>query len=638
LKNEAIVTESEISRFRLDADDWSHRIPKHERGKMLDLKALLQVPYVEPSTGFDISPDGRKVAYSWNKTGQWEIYEISLTGRQTPRQITVGPGGKFGPQYSPEGSRLAYLVDFDGSEAYHLFLQDFISGKIVDLTPGITYSLQTNIAWSPDGNAIAFLADVDQHFDVYVMDLSNPYAEGQGVETFFPIRKIFGIGHPGWNVKWSPDGQWLAVVFEGAGQDYLTYLVTPDGKESRPIAKDGTPIDARDPAWSSDGRRLAFDSDLSGWQSIGILEIEKGEITWLKGGQGERYSPAWSPDGNNLVYVAANGAETWLELRREGNPPLRLQQMEPGMHYMPTFTPDGDALLFVFDNPGHPDDLWEFSFRERNLRQLTQSLPPALRKANFIMPDEIIYSGMDGETVPALLFRPADAGPKSPAVIIVHGGPTWHFSFTWYPFMAHMVSRGWTVLAPNYRGSTGYGRKWQTLNRFDLGGGDADDCAAGVQYLVRENLADPKKIAVTGRSHGGYLTMSCLTRHPTFWAGGAAVVPFLNLFNNQEELREDLKHWDIENMGRPDENYELWRERSPYFFLDRVQAPVQILCGENDPRCPVSDSIQARDKLLELGLTVDFKMYEGEGHTFLKIENVIDSEMRRVEFLEKCLR
>jgi dipeptidyl aminopeptidase/acylaminoacyl peptidase len=604
---------------------------------MLDLKTLLQVPYVESFTGFDISPDGRKVAFSWNKTGEWEIYEISLTGNQTPRRISVGQGGKFGPKYSPEGSRLAYLVDFDGGEQDHLFLQDFISGKNTDLTPGIQFSIQTNIDWSPDGNAIAFLADQYKHFDAYVMDLDKPILDVPEPETLFPIRRILSIGRPGWTIKWSPDGHWVAVVFEGPGQDYLTYLVTPDGKISRPIIQDGLPIDARNPDWSPDGRRLAFDSDLSGWHNIGILELDKQEITWLKGSQWERYSPAWSPDGKNLVYVAENGAETWLELWREGSYPLRMQQMEPGLHYTPVFTPDGDSIVFIFDNPGHPCDLWEISFRTRNLRQLTKSLPPILRKANFVMPDEVIYYGMDGETVPALLYRPSEVGPSTPAVIVIHGGPTWHFSYTWYPFMSHLVSRGWTVLAPNYRGSTGYGRPWQTLNRFDLGGGDTDDCAAGVQYLVREGLADPKRIAVTGRSHGGYLTMSCLTRYPTLWAGGSAIVPFLNLIHAHEELREDLKHWDIENMGSPDVNSELWHERSPYFFLDRIQAPVQIICGENDPRCPASDSIHARDKLLELNREVDFKMYEKEGHSFLKLENVLDSEMRRVDFLERLL-
>jgi dipeptidyl aminopeptidase/acylaminoacyl peptidase len=604
---------------------------------MIDLGALLRVPCVDFESGFDISPDGRKVAFSWNKSGQWEIYEISLTGHQPPRRISVGPGGKFGPKYSPEGSRLAYLVDFDGSEQDHLFLQDFISGTNIDLTPGISFSLQPNIAWSPDGNAIAFLADQDLHFDAYIMDLSKTQGKDCDSGTLYPVRKILSINRPGWNVKWSPDGEFLAVVFEGPGQDYLTYLVKPEGSEAQPIVIEGLPIDARNPAWSPDGRRLAFVSDLSGWHNIGILEIDKYEITWLKGGQWERYSPAWSPDGKNLVYVAANGAETWLELWREGNSPLRMQQIEPGLHYSPSFTPDGDSIIFIFDNPSHPDDLWEISFRERNLRQLTQSLPLTLRRANFIMPDEVIFNGMDGETVPALLYRPAETGPNTPGVIVIHGGPTWHFSYTWYPFMMHLVSRGWTVLAPNYRGSTGYGREWQTLNRFDLGGGDADDCAAGAQYLVREGLADPKRIAITGRSHGGYLTMSCLTRHPSLWAGGSAIVPFLNLFNCHEELREDLKHWDVENMGNPDENYELWRERSPYFFLGNLQAPVQIICGENDPRCPAKDSIDARDKLLELGREVDFKMYENEGHTFLKLENVIDSEIRRVNFLAKYL-
>ncbi len=604
---------------------------------MLNLQALLQVPYVEPITGFDISPDGRNVAFSWNRTGQWEIYEISLTGHRPARKITHGPGGKFGPKYSPDGTRLAYVVDFDGSEQFHLFVQVLETHQVTDLTPGILYSLQLNIAWSPDGKSIAFLADKEQHFDAYIMELEAPLPEAERSETLFPIRMVHGIERPGWNIKWSPDGKWLAVVYEGAGQDYLTYIVTPNLRENRLVSQDGKPIDARNPAWSPDGRRLAFASAVGEWREIGILDVETMKITWLAQSTGERYSPAWSPDGRNLVYVSADGAETWLELWRAGELPLRLQQVEPGLHYGPTFSPDGDAIVFIFDNPGHPDDLWKLSFRERSLRQLTQSLPPELRSANFIMPDEVIFSGMDGETVPALLYRAEKAVLHSPAVIVIHGGPTWHFSYTWYPVMSHLVSRGWTVLAPNYRGSTGYGREWQTLNRYDLGGGDADDCAAGAHYLVREGLADPHRIVVTGRSHGGYLTMSCLTRFPDLWAGGSAIVPFLNLFNCHEELREDLKHWDIENMGDPDENYELWRERSPYFFLDQVQAPVQLICGENDPRCPARDSIDARDKLLELGRQVDFKMYEGEGHAFLKIENVIDSEMRRVEFIARCI-
>ena len=174
-------------------------------------------------------------------------------------------------------------------------------------------------------------------------------------------------------------------------------------------------------------------------------------------------------------------------------------------------------------------------------------------------------------------------------------------------------------------------------NRFKIGSIDTDDVTAGVQYLRENKLADPKRIAITGRSHGGYLTMTCLTRYPDLWRAGAAVVPFLNWFTGHENSREDLQHWDIENFGDPEENHDRWVQASPFFFLDQVKAPVQFICGENDPRCPASESIEARDKLLSYGCEVDFALYKGEGHSFLKIENVVDSELRRVNFLAKAL-
>ena len=267
---------------------------------------------------------------------------------------------------------------------------------------------------------------------------------------------------------------------------------------------------------------------------------------------------------------------------------------------------------------------------------MTYSLPPELAQLPFVMPQEITYPGMDGIPVPALLFNPEVPEPGA-AVLLAHGGPDWHFEMTWYPIMAAMASRGWVVLVPNFRGSTGYGRAWQTASRFDYGGVDAEDVAAGSYYLVREKLAHPSRIAVTGRSHGGYLTACCLTRFPDLWAAGSAVVPFLNWFTNHDEIRQDLQKWDLENFGDPVEDYEKWRERSPSFFLDRVKAPLQLICGRHDARCPVGDSIEAYEILTKLDKVVELVMYEDEGHTFLKIENLLDAEQRRMGFLVKYL-
>jgi dipeptidyl aminopeptidase/acylaminoacyl peptidase len=651
---------------------------------MLDLKALLQVPYVEPFTGFDISPDGRKVAFSWNKTGYWEIYELSLTDRQTTRKISIGPGGKFASKYSPDGRYLAYAVDLDGSESFHLFVHEFAYGRTVDLTPDIPYALQPNFAWSPDSREIAFLADKEGCFNAYILSVCHCAEQSDesipilGEETsatsevsrfhYNATRHILAVGRPCWDVKWSPDGAQLAVIVEGTGQDFHTYLVSPDGKMLQAIAEDDNPIDANSPAWSPDGKRLAFSSSAHGHRNVGIYELETARLTWLDEVEEERDSPAWSPDQERLVFVASKGAATWLEIWREGGktvetaPTSRRRRSaptedqlaqegfalvsprfespdfgQPGLHYLPAFTPDGDSVVFIFENPCHPDDLWQWSLQDNRFQQLTDSLTAELKTASIVMPQEVVYPGMDGTPVPALLYRPPQADPQKRAVILIHGGPDWHFSFTWYPLAAHLASRGWTVLAPNYRGSTGYGRDWQLANRFDLGGIDTDDVAAGAQYLIVESLADPRHIAVTGRSHGGYLTMSCLTRYPELWAAGSSVVPFFNWFTAHVNSREDLQHWDIENLGDPVENHDLWHERSPFFFLDRVRVPVQLICGANDPRCPASESIQARDMLQSLGKDVELVLYPGEGHTFLDVKNVVDSELRRVEFLAREL-
>jgi dipeptidyl aminopeptidase/acylaminoacyl peptidase len=305
------------------------------------------------------------------------------------------------------------------------------------------------------------------------------------------------------------------------------------------------------------------------------------------------------------------------------------------VHSRPTFTPDGNSLLFAFDNPRRPPDLWRLRLPDGELQQITHSLPEDLRLEQFGMPEQVRYPSLDGQQVPALLFRPESV--PAPAVIDIHGGPNWLSMMTWNPAWQHMLSRGWVVLAPNYRGSTGYGREWQLANRFDLGGKETQDVAAGYDFLAAQGLADPRRVAVTGRSHGGYLTMTCLTQYPERFAAGSAVVPFLNWFTGHANSREDLQHWDLENFGDPVKDHDRYYERSPFFFLERVSAPVQLICGAHDPRCPASESIEAQKILAGQGKACDLVLYPDEGHSFLKTENVVDARRRCIEFLAKAI-
>ncbi|MCR4407369.1 MAG: S9 family peptidase [Anaerolineae bacterium] len=594
--------------------------------RILDLETLLRVPYVDPDNGFDLSPDGTQVAFSCNLSGRWEVYLMPLDGSAPPRPVTAGPGAKFSPRWSPDGRRLAYVLDLDGGELFDLYLYDLDTGQHINLTPDTPDAIQPNFSWSPDGSQLAFISDRSGHFDTYIMPAPGGCP-----------RPVLALPYPDEEVRWSPDGRWLAVVSNTQGQDHWVFLVPMEGGEPFPLKHGEQPLPAKDARWSPDSTRLAFSSNVHGFFNIGVYELQTGKITWVTEGQGDKEQPVWSPDGQRLAYVHSDGPVTALAVIDLGTGSMTTYQVEPGVHYRPHFTSNGARLIFVFDNPRHPDDLWLLSLTSGFSRQLTNCLPPDLRDAPFVMPTTIRYPSLDGQNVPALLYRPQQIDQLPPAVVYVHGGPNWLTQITWDPLVQHMVSRGWVVLAPNYRGSTGYGREWQLASRFDLGGVDTQDVVAGADYLVREGLADPARIAVTGRSWGGYLTMTSLTQYPDRWAGGSAVVPFLNWFTGHANSRKDLQHWDLENFGDPEKNRDLYYERSPFFFLDRVTAPVQLICGAHDPRCPASESIQARDVLLAQGKPCDFVLYPDEGHNFLKIENVVDAEKRRIAFLLKVL-
>jgi len=521
---------------------------------------------------------------------------------------------------------LAYALDLDGSESYHIVVHDLQTSISRDLTPQIAYAHQPNMSWSPDGKMLAVLSDQKGQFALYLLPVDGS-----------PHRLLKNVFHPCWDAKWSPDGQWIAIEAESTASDRSIYVMPVNRSRkgvrinTTQLKINGQLLNVQQPAWSPDSKFLAFSGENGEWHDIGLFNVETQEITWVNESTGDDTQPAWSRSGDCIGWIHSEGARTSFQFK-EGSGAVKEKKVGDGVHYFPRFT--SDSVVILYEDTSHPCDLWKINLEDDSMRQLTNSLPDELLDQEFIQPEEIWYASRDGVQVPALLYR---AKNSTRAVINIHGGPNWLYQFLWEPLISHMASRGWTVLAPNYRGSTGYGKKWQNASRYDMGGVDSDDCAAGVNYLIENNLADGNKIAVTGRSHGGYLTMTCMTMYPELWAVGSAVVPFLNWIKSHHDSREDLQHWNIENMGDPEENKELWIARSPYFFLDKINAPVQMICGGNDPRCPASDSIDARDKLVELGKEVELLIYEDEGHSFLNIENVIDAEEKCVEFLAKAL-
>jgi dipeptidyl aminopeptidase/acylaminoacyl peptidase len=223
---------------------------------------------------------------------------------------------------------------------------------------------------------------------------------------------------------------------------------------------------------------------------------------------------------------------------------------------------------------------------------------------------------------------------QNAAIVYVHGGPTSQTVNSFNRFIQHIVNQGYIVIAPNYRGSTGYGKDFQHANLFDMGGGDLQDVLAATDFLKATGYPDPKKLAVMGGSYGGYMTMMAVTKAPELWAAGVPIVPFVNWFTEMQNEDPVLQQSDRATMGDPEKNPDLFRDRSPIFFVDRIKAPLLLLAGGHDPRCPKEETIQVVDAIKKRGGVADYKIYENEGHGFAKVENQIDAYQRVTNFLK----
>jgi dipeptidyl aminopeptidase/acylaminoacyl peptidase len=565
----------------------------------------------------------------WNGSGQWELYLLPIGG-SAPSQLTSGPDSKMFPRFSPDGTRIAYLQDYAGDECFDVHVLDLATGHSQNLMPDTPdEGLNEFLRWSPDGCSIYYASNRDKDFAIFGVSV-----EDGSIKRFTHHAASDVLVEP------SPDGQWLAVQALSDGQDHALYLVPLAGGPEICVGAEHGLLDAELPEWSPDSRRIAFVSADKGMYDVALYDLHARAIQWLTDSECEYYYPLWSPQADRLLYLASRDATSALVLHnlKQGAETICVL---PGTHNQARFTPDGAALIFTYGGPAHPSDLWSLRLADRAAVQLTDSLSPQIDRSIFVQPEHVWYPSLDPDVqVPALLYRPRHTRSDQlpPAVIYVHGGPTGQQDNDWYSSIQDFVTRGYVVLCPNYRGSTGYGKAFREANRFDLGRGDTNDVAAGADYLVQEGLADPKRIAVTGISYGGFLTMTCTTQYPDKWAAGSALVPFVNWFTEHASEREDLQFWDDQNMGDPVKDYDRWYANSPIFFIDRITAPIQLIAGGNDVRCPPAEAEQVRDKLIELGRPVEMHVYTDEGHILRQLSNRVDAYRKRAAFIDHYLQ
>jgi dipeptidyl aminopeptidase/acylaminoacyl peptidase len=250
------------------------------------------------------------------------------------------------------------------------------------------------------------------------------------------------------------------------------------------------------------------------------------------------------------------------------------------------------------------------------------------------------YKTFDGKTITALLWMPFNRkrDATNPALVLPHGGPTGQTQDYFSERIAALVSHGYICIAPNPRGSTGYGMDFQKANYKDLGGGDLQDEVYAAKFLASTGYADPHKIGITGGSYGGFMTLMALTKTPDIWAAGVELFGIINWKTMLQHSDPMLQQYEVSLLGDPVKDSKVYDDTSPLTFIHQVKVPLLVLQGENDPRVPKEEAEQIVELLKKDGKVVDVHYYANEGHGFEKRENQIDSVRRTLEWFDKYLK
>ncbi len=603
----------------------------HVEPKSLTIEKLYMTRQVGRPTW---SPDGNSIAFISNMSGRNNIWVVSAEGGW-PTQLTVSDQRQASPAWSPDGKWIAYQSDYDGDELWDIFLVSPKTGKVVNLT-NTREIAEIDPTWSPDGRYLAYLVK-PKTSAAYEIDI---------YDTVMRDVKRLTTGTPqdrrNSNPVWSKDGKYIVYSQDQAkGTDSNIFIANvATGRSTLLTPHEGEKIYSNHDI-SPDGKHVLITSNAeNGYDNVGLLEIATKNISWITKDKWEIRAGEFSPDGKRITFTAnvdgneaiylhdlATGKSTALPIPKGLNEPA-------GGHS--AFTKDGTRLLYFHNGPTAPGDLWVYTLATGKSHQVTHSLIGGVRSEDMVEPYLVHYASRDGKwTISAFLYVPYNMARngQNAAIVYIHGGPAAQTMNSFNRFIQFAVNQGYMVLAPNYRGSTGYGKEFQQANLFDMGGGDLQDVLAGVDWIKQTGHLDPKKIVVMGGSYGGYLSMMSVTKAPDVWAAGVPIVPFVNWFTEIENEDPVLQQSDLATMGDPVKNKSLYEDRSPINFIDQVKAPLLLLAGGHDPRCPKSETEQVVEAIKKRGGTVEYKIYENEGHGFARVENQIDAYKRVADFL-----
>jgi dipeptidyl aminopeptidase/acylaminoacyl peptidase len=573
-----------------------------------------------PVSELALSPDNLHVAF----VSDGQIWVVPTAGGD-PIELThdpAGPGDPRGatdhhPQWNPNGKWILYdsgtkgfnelyVVSEDGKTRSLLAATEIYTGSDAIRTPvrdaGDAVSSDRFDArpfWSPDGTRISYTERSREFFSGKLKILPFDQASGQ------------------------PAGPALTIY---------TAANDPGGAWSINTA-----------AWSPDSRTLAVVQQETHWDKIWQIPAAGGAPKELTFGTGEDEEPVYSPNGHWIVFESNRDLpeerHLWV-VPADGGEPHRLTHLT-GFESEPEWAASSQTVRFAWRSTLGATAHYAANVDGEEEPQLIGEVHHSLNERTGIVPQAIHYHGLDGLPLTGILYEPLgyQAGTRYPTVIVAHGGPEAQVTLSASPWSVFLAQQGYVVLEPNFRGSTGYGERFRNANVEDSGGGEIDDIQASVNYLVKTGLTDPKRVGISGGSHGGTVVANAVARYPDTFAVGIekfGVVDralFLRYTNRNSAIR-----WETKMGGTPEEKPAVYRKCDVLQEVERIKTPLLILHGEEDPQVPPQESQELAAALKEDGKVFSYVTYPGEGHGFQQPAHRRDADERELAYLNKYLQ
>lgn len=592
-------------------------------------------------------PDGTRLAFLGSMGGPIGLWEVDRDGG-LPRQLIadlsltgVGSTASQNPRWSPAGDVVAYVSSKGGAPEIWLW-----SAQTRRDTPLTSLGGRINsMNWSPDGRRMAFAADRYGSEDIYVVELSS------GAVTRL-------TSHAGQEVfpTWTPDGRF--VLFDRLDDrwiDHEVMAVPVDGSSApRLIVRDTGFFDYRGGVAfgyadvAPDGKRVLFRSQRSGWLNYWTVPLAGGTPTPVAPEQAEQSEASWSPDGRQLAFVSnRNGTLRLFVVSSDGGPPRALVSPTDGVVSKPVWSPDGTRISYMMGTTTSAADLFIVEVANGRSTQVTHSMPAAISPGALITPRKVTYPSTDGFTINAYLYEPRGVrqGERVPAIVWVHGGPTSQFMDTYQAQVQFFAQRGYAVLLPNIRGSSGYGRAFEDANNGCWGHCDLKDIVAGAEYLKSLPYVNGAKLGIHGVSYGGCMTMSAIVNAPGLFQ---AAIPESGYGDwvKFHEWNDELQHTKLlaYEFGAFPDSAAVYRRNSPIYNVRRVTTPTYLMHGEGarTPWRPGQASVPAS---LDFARALDaeykifrYKAYPGETYYVTSRTNIREKLGDMLGFFDQFLK